>query len=129
MDDDQSLMELMKKRIIRSYKWQEDVVIPLSEDLGIEAEELEDILIYKLDMASLEALHARFESARPRCIMERLHADLQLCWISDVMGLVTPSKAKELKTKITNEILEGKDYNEALKDGKRELIQILKKDG
>lgn len=126
MDDDQVLLELMKTRIIRSYKWREDIVIPLAEELEISTEDLEQILINKLDMSSLEAIHPRFESARPRCIKERLHADLRLCWLLDVMDIISHDQAEHLKSKITKEILDGKDYDDALQEGKNELLEILR---
>ncbi len=125
MDDDQSLLELMKTRIIRSYRWQEDILIPLSKELEINSDDFEQILINKLDMSSLEALHPRFESARPRCIKERLHADLRLCWLCDVMDIISNDQAETIKSNITKEILDGKEYDEALEDGKKELLQLL----
>jgi energy-converting hydrogenase A subunit M len=125
MDEDQALLELMKTRIIRSYRWREDIVKPLSEELEIDLDLFENILIKKLDMSSLEALHPRFESARPRCIQERIHADLRLCWLEDVMEIVSPEQSVAIKTKISNEVINGKDYDEALEDGKQELLKIL----
>lgn len=125
MDDDQALLELMKTRIIRSYRWREDIVKPLSGELEIDVDLFEQILINKLDMSSLEALHPRFESARPRCIKERVHADLRLCWLEDVMEIISSEQSEKLKTKIANEVINGKEYEEALEDGKQELLKIL----
>jgi energy-converting hydrogenase A subunit M len=125
MDDDQVLLELMKTRIVRSYKWREDIIIPLSEELEISTEDLEQILIKKLDMSSLEAIHPRFESSRARCIKERIHSDLKLCWLLDVMDIISLDQAEHLKSKITKEVLDGKDYNDALEKGKKELLDIL----
>jgi energy-converting hydrogenase A subunit M len=126
MDDDQVLLELMKTRIVRSYKWREDIVIPLSEELEISTEDLEQILIKRLDMSSLEAMQPRFESARARCIKERIHADLRLCWLLDVMDIISLDQAEHLKSKITKEVLEGKNYDDALEEGKKELLEILR---
>jgi energy-converting hydrogenase A subunit M len=126
MDHDQEILELMKTRIIRSYKWRDDIVKPLSSELEIDYDEFEQILINKLDMSSLEALHPRFESARPRCIKERLHADLRLCWLADVMEIVSPKEADEITSKITQEILDGVEYDKALEDGRHQLLKLIK---
>ena len=124
--DEGELMRLMKRRILKSYRWQEDVIKPLSGELEIEVEEFEDILMDKLDMSGLEALHPRFESARPRCIKERLHSDLQLCWLVDVMEIVSEEEAEALKDDVTRMVLEGSEYGEALEEGKRKLHEILR---
>lgn len=126
MDHDKEILELMKTRIIRSYKWRDDIVKPLSSELEIDYDEFEQILINKLDMSSLEALHPRFESARPRCIKERLHADLRLCWLADVMEIVSPKEADEITSKITKEILDGVEYDKALEDGRHQLLKLIK---
>ncbi len=127
MDHDQEILELMKTRIIRSYKWRDDIVKPLSSELEIDYDEFEQILINKLDMSSLEALHPRFESARPRCIKERLHADLRLCWLADVMEIVSPKEADAITSKITQEILDGVEYDKALEDGRHQLLKLIRK--
>ena len=59
----ESLMELMKGRILNSYRWQEDIIKPFSKEMGITPNELEKILMKRLDMSSLEALQPRFESS------------------------------------------------------------------
>jgi energy-converting hydrogenase A subunit M len=125
MDDEQAVLELMKTRILRSYRWREDILKPLSEELEIDLDLFEQILINKLDMSSLEALHPRFESARPRCIKERVHADLQLCWLEDVMEIVSSQQSEYIKSKISQEVIDGIPYAEALEDGKKELLKIL----
>ncbi|MDP1552180.1 MAG: DUF1959 family protein [Methanobacteriaceae archaeon] len=126
MDHDKEILELMKTRIIRSYKWRDDIIKPLSSELEIDYDEFEQILINKLDMSSLEALHPRFESARPRCIKERLHADLRLCWLADVMEIVSPKEADKITSKITKEILDGLEYDKALEDGRHQLLKLIK---
>lgn len=126
--NDDELLLRMKKRIIKSYKWREDVIIPFSEDLKIKPEELEEILMKRLDMASLEALQPRFESSKPRCTKERIHSDLKLCWLCDVMNIITDEDAENIKNKIVFEVLrEGKSYEDALEDGRRELLEYLKR--
>ena len=124
--DEGELMRLMKRRILESYRWQEDVIKPLSRELEIDVEEFQDILMDKLDMSSLEALHPRFESARPRCIREKLHSDLQLCWLVDVMEIISVDDAEALKDEITELVLAGREYSEALSEGRRRLHEILR---
>lgn len=125
-EKDDELLKLMKRRIITSYRWHEDVVMPLARELKISAEDFEDILMKKLDMSSLEALHARFESAKPRCIKERIHSDLRLCWLVDVMNILTDKEADQIKNDITDKIIKkGESYDEALEDGREELLELL----
>lgn len=125
---DEELLHRMKKRIITSYRWQEDIIIPFSEELKTSPEELEEILIKRLDMSSLEALHPRFESSKPRCTKERIHSDLKLCWLCDVMNILTEEEAEKIKDKITFEILkENKSYEDAIEDGRKELLTYLKR--
>lgn len=122
------LLLRMKKRIIKSYRWQEDIIIPFSKELKITPEELEEILMKRLDMSSLEAIHPRFESSKPSCIKERLHSDLNLCWFCDVMNILTEVEAEKIKNKIALEIIkENKPYENALEDGRKELLEYLKR--
>jgi energy-converting hydrogenase A subunit M len=118
----------MKKRIINSYRWYEDVVIPFSEEFNISPEELEEILMKRLDMASLEAIHPRFESSKLRCTKERIHSDLKLCWFCDVMNILTAEEAEEMKNRIAYKVLKEKEsYQDALEEGRKELLEYLKR--
>lgn len=118
----------MKKRIINSYKWQEDIIIPFSKELKITTEELEEILMKRLDMASLEALHPRFESSKFRCTKERIHSDLKLCWLSDVMNILSQDEAEQIKNRIASEIVyQNESYQKALEEGRKELVEYLKR--
>lgn len=125
---DEELLLRMKKRIIESYRWREDIIIPFSEELKISPEELEEILMKRLDMSSLEAIHPRFESSKLRCTKERIHSDLKLCWLCDVMNILTEEEAESIKNKIAIKILkDDKSYKEAIKDGRIELLEYLKR--
>ena len=121
----ESLMELMKGRILSSYRWQEDIIKPFSKEMGITPHEFEKILMRRLDMSSLEALQPRFESSRYSCIIDKLHSDLQICWLSDVMGIISKEDADAIKDKIAKEVIDGKSYEDAIADGKKELIEYL----
>jgi energy-converting hydrogenase A subunit M len=126
--NDEELLLRMKKRIINSYRWREDVIIPFSEELKIPPEELAEILMKRLDMSSLEALQPRFESSRYRCIKERIHTDLSLCWLCDVINILTEDEAEKITNKIAFEVLkEDKSYEDALEDGRKELLEYLKR--
>ena len=125
LENSESLMELMKKRILDSYRWQEDIIKPFSKELGITTQELEKILMRRLDMSSLEALHPRFESSRYSCICDKIHSDLQICWLSDVMEIISKEDADAIKDKIAKEVINGKSYEDAIVDGKKELIEYL----
>jgi Uncharacterized protein conserved in archaea len=69
MDED-DILRIMKMRIIESYRWKLDIIKPISKELGISEDQLEEILIRRLDMASLDALHPRYESSKHYCIKE-----------------------------------------------------------
>ncbi|MDD1774190.1 MAG: DUF1959 domain-containing protein [Methanobacterium sp.] len=124
---DEELYLRMKRRIVKSFRWQEDIIIPFSKELNITSVELEEILMKRLDMSSLEALHPRFESSKYRCTKERIHSDLKLCWLLDVMNLLTLEEAEEIKNRITLKIVtKNEPYEKALKEGRKELVEYLK---
>jgi energy-converting hydrogenase A subunit M len=125
VERDESLMKLMKGRILKSYRWQEDIIFPFSKEMGISPEQLEGILMKRLDMSSLEALQPRFEQSKVRCIKDKIHADLKLCWLLDIMEIITPEEADAIKNKIAKEVVEGTSYEDAIADGKKELIEFL----
>ena len=127
MDDDAKL-KLMQKRIIRSYAWQRDIIVPLSKEFDCTEEELEELFFDLLDMDSLQALHGTFKSAEDICLYQRLNADLRLCWFSGTLELISPEDGKNLKIKLIEEINSGKSYEDAVKEGKLELFQLLKKE-
>lgn len=124
-EKNESLMELMKGRILSSYRWQEDIITPFSKEMNIAPETLEKILMRRLDMSSLEALHPRFESSKYLCILDKVHFDLKICILSDIMEIISKEDADAIKNKIAKEVIEGKTYEEAIQDGKKELIQYL----
>ncbi len=122
------LLITMKKRILHSYRWREDVIIPFAKELEISTDELEEILMKRLDMSSLEAINPRFESSKLRCIKERIHADLRLCWLCDVMNIITKEKSSIIKNKIAYEILkENKPYDKAIEEGRKNLLEEIMK--
>ena len=127
MDDDAKL-RLMQKRIIKSYAWQRDIIVPLSKEFDCTVDELEDVFFDLFDMDSLENLHGTFKSAEDICLSQKLNADLRLCWFSGTLEVISAEDAKELKLKIIEEINNGKSYDDALKYGKLELYQLLKKE-
>ncbi|MBQ7929133.1 MAG: DUF1959 family protein [Methanobrevibacter sp.] len=127
MDDDARL-KLMQKRIIKSYAWQRDIIIPFSKDYDCTVDELEEVFFDLFDMSSLEALHATFESAQDICLYQKLNADLSLCWYIDTLEVISREDGKKLKMNIIDEIKNGKSYEEALKEGKLELFKLLKKE-
>ncbi len=126
--NEEELYLRMKRRIVKSFRWQEDIIIPFSKELKITPEELEEILMKRLDMSSLEALQPRFESSKFRCTKERIHSDLKLCWLSDVMNILTEDEADNIKNKITSKIVyKNESYEKALEEGRRELVEHLKR--
>ncbi len=127
MDEDAKL-RVMQKRIIKSYAWQRDVVVPLSKDFDCTVEELEDVLFSLFDLGTLEALHGTFDSAKDICMYQKFNADLRLCWFIGTLEVISPEEGRELKMKLVNEVKNGKSYEEALKEGQLELFEILKRE-
>ena len=124
--ENEKLLITMKKRIIESYKWREDVVIPFANELEISPDELEEVLMKRLDMSSLEAINPRFESSQLRCIKERIHADLRLCWLCDVMNILTEEESNRIQNKIAHEVLrKNKSYDKAIEEGRKDLLEDL----
>ena len=124
--DDEAKLELMKNRIVKTYVCQRDIIKPVSADFDCTPEELEHVLFDLLDMSSLEALHATFETAQYSCLLKKLHADLRLCWFVGTLELICEDDANELKEKLAQEIMDGKDYSDVLKEGQKELFTLLK---
>ena len=120
------IVYLIKKRVIGSFKWQEDIIIPFSKEFGCTTEDLEDLFMDLLDMSSLEALHGTLEIANHKCLLERLDADLRLPWYVDVLELLSVEQGDELKNKVANEIIDGKSYDIALDEGRKDLFNLLK---
>ena len=127
MDDDAKL-KLMQTRIIKSFAWQRDIIIPLSKDFDCTVEEVEEMFFNSLDMSSLEALHATHESAQDICLYQKFNADLRLCWFKETLELISDEDAKDLKMKLVNEVKNGKSYEDALKEGHLQLFELLKKE-
>ena len=124
--DNEAKLNLMKKRVIGSFKWQEDIIIPFSKEFGCTTEDLEDLFMDLLDMSSLEALHGTLEIANHKCLLERLDADLRLPWYVDVLELLSVEQGDELKNKVANEIIDGKSNDIALDEGRKDLFNLLK---
>ena len=127
MDDDAKL-ELMQRRIVKSYAVQRDVLVPLSEEFDCTVEELEEVFFHLFDMSSLQALHATFESAQDICLYQKFNVDLRLCWFNGTLEIISDEDAKNLKMKLVNEVKNGKSYEDALKEGQLELFELLKKE-
>ena len=126
--DDKEKLRLMQTRIVKSYAWQRDVIVPLSKDFDCTVEELEDLFFDLFDMDTLNGLHGTFESAEDICLYQKFNADLRLCWFSGTLEIITPEDAKQLKMKLVKEVKNGKSYEEALKEGHLELFELLKKE-
>ena len=127
MDDNEKL-RLMQTRIIKSYAWQRDVIVPLSKDFDCTVEELEEVFFNLFNMDTLEAMHGTYESATDICLYQKFNADLRLCWFSGTLEVISPEDAKNLKMKLVNEVKNGKSYEDALKEGHLELFELLKKE-
>ncbi|MDR0913171.1 MAG: DUF1959 domain-containing protein [Methanobrevibacter sp.] len=126
MSKEEDLLRLMKLRVLRSFRWQKDIIEPLSNEFDIEKEEFENILMGHLDMSSLENLHATFESAQHSLLLDKLNYDLKLTWFHDVLDIISKEEKDKIKLDIIKEINDGKKYDAALINGKKSLIELLK---
>ena len=124
--DDEAKLELMKDRIVKTYVCQKDIIKPLSKDFDCTPEEFEHIFFEKLDMSQLLAFHATFETSQYECLINKLHADLRLCWFIGTLELVSKEDADELKVKLAQKIMDGQDYSDVLKEGQKELFELIK---
>ncbi len=124
--DDEGKLELMKDRIVKTYVIQKDIINPLSKDFDCTPEELEHVLFDLLDMSGLLSLHATFETAEYECLVKKFHADLRLCLFVNTLELISKEDAEELKEKLAKQVMDGKDYSDVLKEGQKELFQLLK---
>ena len=127
MDDDAKL-RLMQNRIIKSYAWQRDIIVPLSKDFDCTVDELEELFFSLMDMDSLENMHGTFESAKDICLYQKFNADLRLCWFIGTLEIIPPEEGRKLKMKLVEEVKNGKSYEDALKEGQLELYELLKKE-
>ena len=127
MDDDAKL-RLMQNRIIKSYAWQRDIIVPLSKDFDCTVDELEELFFSLMDMDSLENMHGTVESAKDICLYQKFNADLRVCWFIGTLELIPPEEGRRLKMKLVEEVKNGKSYEDALKEGQLELYELLKKE-
>lgn len=125
--NDEERLELMEKRILHSFKWIKDVTIPVADEFGITAEELEEIFMNTLDMSSLEALHSTFDSANYLALKEQICIDLRLCWFSGTLELITDEEAEDIKTRLADAVYDkGRNYEEVLDEGRKEILALLR---
>ena len=124
--DKSEQMEMMKLRVLRSFKWNAQIVHPLAQEFGIEDEEFEEILMNHFDMSYLENIHATFEIAEKDRLFRRIYIDLRFHWFCDVLELVSPEDAEAISIKAAEEVWNGKDYEEALKTGREEILELIK---
>lgn len=126
--DDNAKLKIMQERIIKSYAWQRDIIIPLSNEFNCTNEELEELFFDLLDMNSLESLHGTFDSARDICLYQKFNADLRLCWFIDSLEVISQEEGKKLKMRLVEEVKKGRSYDDVLKEGRLELFELLKKE-
>ncbi|AEF97155.1 DUF1959 domain-containing protein [Methanotorris igneus] len=119
-----------KYNIIRDNRYiMEEVIIPISKVLNLPTEEVVEIFVRKCDSATLYELHAYAEQAKMGCLGRRVDIDLGLCWLSDFFGLISKKDADLIRKKVVeSHILYKKPYKEALEEGRKLIIQLLKED-
>ena len=125
---DEVNLRVIQDRIIKSYAWQRDIIVPLSKEFDCTTEELEGLFFDLLYLDSLEALHGTFESAKDICLYQKFNADLRLCWFIDILEVMPQEEGKKLKMKLVEEVKKGRSYDDVLKEGRLELFELLKKE-
>lgn len=126
--DENAKLKVMQERIIKSYAWQRDIIVPLSKEFNCTTDELEELFFNLLDMDSLESLHGTFESANDICLYQKFHADLRLCWFIGTLEVIPQEEGKKLKMQLIEEVKKGKSYDDVLTEGKLQLFELLKKE-
>ena len=120
-------LEMMKLRILHSFRWEKDITEPLSEEFGISKEELDEILMNHFDMSDLENMHATYEVANKEKVKKQLHLDLRLYWLSDVIKLVSEEDADRICHQLTKDIFKnGKKYEDALEEGRAKIVELIR---
>ena len=120
-------LEMMKLRILHSFRWEKDITEPLSEEFGISKEELDEILMNHFDMSDLENMHATYEVANKEKVKKQLHLDLRLYWLSDVIKLVSAEDADRICHQLTKDIFKnGKKYEDALEEGRAQIVELIR---
>jgi len=114
-------LRIMKQRILRNYKYQEDVIKPIAELLEIPPEKLEDIIMEKHDMAALQWLQSRAEQDLRECLEKKVDVDLRLGLLS-ILGLISEDDAVEIRKDVRDGMASGKPYESAIEDAK-EIIR------
>lgn len=123
----EDLLREMKLRELNSYQWQKDVIKPLSEELNISAEDMNVIFLKNLDMSQIDALHATFESSKHEAIYRKLYADLHFHWFIEVLNMTNIEEANKIILPIAKKIIKNQSsYDEALKEGRNELLKLLR---
>ncbi|MDO5849011.1 MAG: DUF1959 family protein [Methanobrevibacter sp.] len=126
MNDEERLI-LMKQRIIQSFRWHKDIIVPIADEFGITEEEMADIFMNALDMSSLESLHSTLDSAEYIALKGQIYIDLRLCWLSRTLELVTPEQAEDIQIRLADAVYDhGKPYEDALEEGRAEILEILR---
>ena len=123
---DNNKMDLMKERIVGSYAWQRDIIIPLSKEFDCTQEQLKEVFFNLFDMSTLEAFHSTFESAQDICLSQKFHADLRLCCFVGTLEVISKKDGEKLKDKLIRLVKSGKNYDEVLKQGQLDLFDLLK---
>ena len=126
MSKDNDLLYQMKLREIESFKWQEDIIEPLSKEFNISVDEMNEIFIENLDMSQIDSLHATYQSALHDALHRKLYVDLHLQWFIDVLGIVTVEQGDKIRLPLAKKLINGADYNEILQEGRNKLLFVLK---
>lgn len=125
MSDDK--LNYMKKNIIQSFKWQKDVVIPTAQEFGISPEEISEFYMDNLSTGALEALYGCFDTAKELDLAHRFHADLRLTFYCDTLNFIDEDDVFNIKSELATKVMNGKHYDDVLKEGRKKLFALMKK--
>jgi energy-converting hydrogenase A subunit M len=117
-----------KYNVIRDNRFiMEEVIVPISKALKLPLDDVVEIFVKKYDGTALYESHAFAEQARMGCLGRKVDIDLGLCWISDFFNLIPKKEADLIRKKVVEDtLMRNKPYKEALEEGRKLVIALLK---
>ncbi|ADG13947.1 (NiFe)-hydrogenase-3-type complex Eha, EhaM [Methanocaldococcus infernus ME] len=123
----EELSKKQKRNIFLNRYLIEDALIPMAKKLGIELEELIDIILEKYDFCSCYEIHAYAEQAKMGCLGRKVDIDLGLCWLSDFFSLIDRKEADKIRKLVVEKtVLYKVPYKDSLKEGREKVIKALR---
>jgi len=112
---------------LKSYRYQKDVIEPLSKLYKIPKEELEKRIVEKLDMAGLMGIHSRAEQNWSACLKKKADLDLRLTLLRDALNLISEEDVAEITKDLVESVMwSGNPYEKALEVAKKAVREKIR---